>query len=476
MGAPTHPLGEGRGRGEEAMVKTRISTLARRAEERQKEEMERIKLGACLGREEYRQAWKEIGGLGIIESGVVLRWNVVEPPAHGGLKRSTVKNEKEASAYRKELDEMLEQGIVEEGEETRVRFFNHTFLVTKEMGKEGQKIRFILDAKQLNFHLIIPHFKLENIGTVLDTIRPKDLMVKFDLKAAYSQVPMAAAAQDYLGFAYEERAFVLRALPFGLATAPCLFTKIMKPVISKLREKYRCGIYLDDGIMIFATLEEAENGVRDMLQLLSRLGLRISFGKSRLVPVRVLEFLGWVIDTERMEVSVTEEKRTEAGRRVEAWVKRAKEGAQVRVRDFSSIIGLLSSMALAVPQAHLRLRLCHQAIDDAVQGNGWDGKMTLDGKLLPGLLWWGERLKRRVAVSLRPFTPTVLVNTDASHYGWGAAVHTEGQRARLGEAWEEEGEGKSSNLRELKAVREAIVGLRKKGLAPGTDLLGSPTI
>jgi hypothetical protein len=128
-------------------------------------------------------------------------------------------------------------------------------------------------------------------------------------------------------------------------------------------------------------------------------------------------------------------------------------------------------MALAVPQAHLRLRLCHQAIDDAVRDSGWDGKMGLEGKLLPGLQWWGERLKRKVSVSLRPFTPTVLVNTDASHYGWGAAIQADGQRAKLGEAWEEEGKERSSNLRELRAVREAIVGLVKKGLAPDTDML-----
>jgi hypothetical protein len=135
------------------------------------------------------------------------------------------------------VEEILKEGVIVEREEEGVQFFNHTFLLKK----TKTEYRFILNARQLNRYLIIPHFKLESIGSVLDTIRPGDLMIKFDLKSAYSQVPLAATAIDYLGFEYEGRSFVYRALPFGLATAPYIFTKIMKPVISRLRQKYRCG-------------------------------------------------------------------------------------------------------------------------------------------------------------------------------------------------------------------------------------------
>jgi hypothetical protein len=214
--------------------------------------------------------------------------------------------------------EMQKEGIIIEREEIEIRFFNHTFLLKK----TKTEYRFILNAKKLNQHLMVRHFKQENIGTVLETIKRGDWMIKYDLKSAYSQEPMAASASDYLGFEYEGKCYVYQALPFGLATAPCLFTKIMKPVISRLREKYRCGIYLDDGIMMFSTVEEAEAGVQEMLGLLGRLGLRISFGKSKLVPVRVLESLGWEIDTENMLVSIPEKTKEEASRRVTAWIKR----------------------------------------------------------------------------------------------------------------------------------------------------------
>jgi hypothetical protein len=273
---------------------------------------------------------------------------------------------------------MVREGIIVEREEDKIRFFNHTFLLKK----TETEYRFILNAKQLNQYLIISHFKLENIGSILDTIRAGDLLIKFDLKSAYSQVPVAETAMDYLGFAYEGRTFVYRALPFGLATAPYLFTKIMKPVISSLRQKYRCGIYLDDGIMMFATVDEAERGVKELVELMAKLGLRMSFGKSKLVPGRALEFLGWGIDTEKMEVSVTEEKRTEARKRLTAWIKKAKERKSVRIRDFASVVGLLASMALAVPQAHLRLRLCTQSIEEAAVSQGWEGKMQLGDKEL----------------------------------------------------------------------------------------------
>lgn len=387
-----------------------------------------------------------------------------------GVRRATVRNAKEVAGYKQQLEEMLREGIIVEREEKQIKFLNHTFL----LAKDENDFRFILNAKQLNKHLTIPHFKLESIGTVLDTIRRRDWLIKFDLKSAYSQVPVTAEAMNYLGFAYGGKTYVYRALPFGLATAPCLFTKIMKPVISRLREKYRCGIYLDDGIMMFATMGEAEAGVKEMLQLMSALGIRISFKKSELTPTQALEFLGWRIDTGRMEVAVVERKRAEAGRRVVAWIKRAKEKKQVKIRDFASISGLLSSMSLAIPQAHLRLRLCTEAIERNTKSQGWDGKMQLDESVVPGLEWWQQRLSTEIGMRLRPFVPDAQMSTDASRHGWGVALVHEGKENRVRGDWDARMAGKetSSNLRELTAVREGLVRLlREKVVEPGWDIL-----
>jgi hypothetical protein len=233
-------------------------------------------------------------------------------------------------------------------------------------------------------------------------------------------------------------------------------------------------IYLDDGIMMFSTVEEAEKGVEDLLELLGRLGLRISFGKCKLIPGRVMEFLGWGIDTERMEVSVLEEKRAEAARRVGAWIKRAEGRKTVRIRDFASIIGLLASMALAIPQAHLRLRLCTQSVEQAAQEHGWEGKMQLSEREGTGFVWWREKLRARVVMQLRPFGPEIEMATDASGRGWGADVSGRAWKRRLLGTWGAAmaDPRTSSNLRELTAVREAVEQLlRERLVKSGCDIL-----
>jgi hypothetical protein len=187
-----------------------------------------------------------------------------------------------------------------------------------------------------------------------------------------------------------------------------------------------------------------------------------------------MEFLGWGIDTEKMEVSVLEEKRVEAVRRLAAWTKRAKGRKTVRIRDFASIVGLLASMALAVTQSHLRLRLCAQSIEQAAQDQGWDGKMQLSEREVPGLMWWQEKLKTKVVMQLRPFGPEIEMATDASGRGWGADVIGKTWKRRLSGTWSAAmaDPTTSSNLRELTAVREAVEQLLQERLVEsGWDIL-----
>jgi hypothetical protein len=84
MGEPTHSLGNKQTAGREEVMRQAIAATVKMAKEKQEEEMKKITLGACMGREKYRQAWEEIGGLEIIRNGVALRWNWMGPPVDGG--------------------------------------------------------------------------------------------------------------------------------------------------------------------------------------------------------------------------------------------------------------------------------------------------------------------------------------------------------------------------------------------------------
>ena len=72
------------------------------------------------------------------------------------------------------------------------------------------------------------------------------------------------------------------ALPFGLATAPRVFTKLLKPVLAHLRAKgLRLVAYLDDILLIGKDKADAELAYHQAKQLLEDLGFVINREKSQ---------------------------------------------------------------------------------------------------------------------------------------------------------------------------------------------------
>ena len=61
-------------------------------------------------------------------------------------------------------------------------------------------------------------------------------MASIDLRDAYFSVPIDKEHQKYLKFFSRGTLYQFTCLAQGLSSAPCLFTKLMKPVFSYLRE------------------------------------------------------------------------------------------------------------------------------------------------------------------------------------------------------------------------------------------------
>ena len=69
-----------------------------------------------------------------------------------------------------------------------------------------------------------------------DLLRKGDFMVKIDLKDAYLTVPIRKNHQTFLKFVWKEAMYEFACLPFWLASAPRVFTKLMKSVVGLLRQ------------------------------------------------------------------------------------------------------------------------------------------------------------------------------------------------------------------------------------------------
>lgn len=123
-------------------------------------------------------------------------------------------------------------------------------------------------------------------------------------------IPINETYRKYLRFIWQGKTFELNVLPFGLNTAPYVFTKILKPVMAKLRSSGLLStVYLDDICCIAPTYQECLDNVAQTRSLFESLGFIINEEKSSLIPSNRCAYLGFIIDTKNFHVCLTSEKR-----------------------------------------------------------------------------------------------------------------------------------------------------------------------
>lgn len=134
-------------------------------------------------------------------------------------------------------------------------------------------------------------------------------MVKLNLKDVYQMVPVHRTHHRYLRFVWKGGVFEFTSLQFGLASAPCTFTKLLKPVATHLRQfGIRIMIYLDDILLMAPTPEAASKDLQVVMHVLTHLGFVINERKSITSPSQVIEFLGFRISSVDMALSLPQEK------------------------------------------------------------------------------------------------------------------------------------------------------------------------
>jgi hypothetical protein len=94
-------------------------------------------------------------------------------------------------------------------------------------------------------------------------------MTTIDLKDAYLAIPIHESHFKYLRFEWNSNLYVFTCLPFGLSSAPRVFTKVMKPIVAELRSKgIKIVIYLDDLATLSHSADAALNELRIVVQTL----------------------------------------------------------------------------------------------------------------------------------------------------------------------------------------------------------------
>ena len=290
--------------------------------------------------------------------------------------------QKEEEYMQEEIRSMLGKQAISEIESSPEGFYSQMFLVPKKDGRQ----RPVINLKRLNQSVKTEHFKMEGIHMLKDLLKAGDWMATIDLKDAYFMIPMAQEDREFLRFQWKDKAYQFNCLPFGLSSAPWVFTKSTRPIVATLRELgLRLIIYIDDILVIVETESMLRDHITAVIYLLENLGFVINHPKSELTPTQEIEFLGFVINSTKMELKLPGEKikkkKSEAGKVLQAHT--------VSALTLSRIIGKMNAATRAIPMAPLYYRnlqaclLCERAKATPQQqysqrkpGKSWSGGET----------------------------------------------------------------------------------------------------
>jgi hypothetical protein len=316
-----------------------------------------------------------------------------------------------------EIRKMVEKGAIVQVEPEDGQFLGHIFLRPKRDGS----MRPIFNLKQLNQWIEYKHFKMEGLFLLKSLLQRGDWMLKLDLKDAYFCVPVKKQHRKFLRFKWNDRLFEFQCLPFGLASAPRDFTKLMKPLTGLLRRiGVRMIIYLDDLLLMNNCPHALLRDGKTTCHLLESMGFVVNKVKSHTTPTQDLEFLGMTISSTKMTMRLSEDKMS----KIYSQCQELLHQETVSVRELSAMIGTLSSTSLAVLPAKLYYReLQRLKIVTLHRKKSYATMTRLTTACKDELRWWMNHLKLSNGREIKVPHPDMVIESDACLTGWGATCN-----------------------------------------------------
>ena len=186
----------------------------------------------------------------------------------------------------KHVKEMLDQNVIQPS--TRA-WASPVVLVRK---KDGQ-LRFCVDYRKLNQISKCEAFPLSNISDLLDSLTDAKLFSTLDLHSAYWKIPMDPSDRKKTAFTTQNSLYEFLRMPFGLASTPSTFQRMMELVLSGLSFEM-CLCYLDDVIIFSKTFDEHCERLRAVLSRFRQHNLRVKLPKCTF-GARQVRYLGHLI-------------------------------------------------------------------------------------------------------------------------------------------------------------------------------------
>ena len=213
--------------------------------------------------------------LNIITNGYVLTFLSKPSLVRFPLIQSEYKARQKDQALATCIQSLLSKNAIERVENVKsLGFYSRRFLVPK----PHQRWRPVIDLSRLNTFPHVENFKMETPESII----PGEWVSSIDLSDAYLHIPVHPNSRKYLRLCHRSQLFQFTSLPFGIATAPQVFTMIVKEVkLMALSRGLRIHQYLDDWLIRSQSQEEAQVNTQAVVDLTQSLGWIINQEKIR---------------------------------------------------------------------------------------------------------------------------------------------------------------------------------------------------
>ncbi|XP_037813440.1 uncharacterized protein K02A2.6-like [Lucilia sericata] len=172
--------------------------------------------------------------------------------------------------------------------------------------KSNNKIRICADFKvTINPQMDVEQYPIPRIRDLFHKLKNGKLFSKIDLSDAYLQIEVDEESKNLLVVNTPLGLYQYQRLPFGVASAPAIFQRLIEQTISGIPG---CVNYLDDIICTGSNDEDHINNLKLLLTRLYDSGFRCNFEKCSFMQPKI-EYLGHIISFSGIQQS---ENRTEA--------------------------------------------------------------------------------------------------------------------------------------------------------------------
>ena len=244
------------------------------------------------------------------------------------------------------------------------------------------------------------------------------LMIKVDIRNAYRVVPIHPDDRWLMGMSWKDAVYVDTALPFGLRSAPKIFTAIADAAEWIVRQQ---GVefhlhYLDDFLVVTAADESrGTHSLRIILEMFEQLGLPVAWDKLE-GPASRLTFLGFELDSLRNEIRIPEQKMQEIKTEVARWLYKK----SWRRKELESLVGRLCHASRVVQPGKTFMCRLFEVLAGSRQAHH---HIRLSSAVCADILWWHTFMSKWNGIRLIPHStsPSAVLWTDASgSFGCGA--------------------------------------------------------